>query len=180
VNNKMGPKRAEFGEWGLMYCQICGSESTQGLNYCKRCGASLTVTVQAVEAAAPRGLTGFPFALTIVGISIATAIVALGGLGIVLAVVTDLARSPTAGDLAKMILVLGVMMISAISGLLVWQVSRLLSLPRVTSSTPLQPQRPARPAPLPLAGVPPAGVSVTENTTRSFDPSLYREPGANE
>ena len=99
----------------------------------------------------------------------------------VLTFVEDMARQPTSGDLPKMILVLGVMMISAISGLLVWQVSRLLSLPRQTANNLLQPQRPTRAPALPLVPAPPGAVaSVTENTTRNFDPSLYREPRANE
>ena len=164
-----------------MYCPICGSESTQGLNYCKRCGANLTGTMQPIEAPTRASLTGFPFALALIGLSIATAIVALGGLGIILAVVEDLARQPTQSDLPKMILALGIPMISAISGLLVWQISRLLSLPRQTTSMRLHPQRLERASALPLVAAPQAGVaSITENTTRNFDPSIYREPREHE
>jgi hypothetical protein len=109
--------------------------------------------------------------------SVATAFVVLAGLGIVLSFVQDMASQPTSMDLAKMILVFGMMMISAISGLLVWQIARLLSLPRQTS-TLLQPQRPTRASAPPLVAAPSA--SVTEHTTRNFDPSLYREPSADE
>jgi hypothetical protein len=162
-----------------MYCPNCGSESTQGLNYCKRCGANLSGAVQTVEVPAGAALTGLPFALAVVGLSVATGVVALGGLGLILAVVDNMARNPTAEDLAKMILVLGIMMVSAISGLLVWQISRLLNLPRKSASAPLQSQRLARPSAPPLASAPSAA-SVTENTTRNFDPALYRDPKATE
>jgi hypothetical protein len=160
-----------------MYCPIC-SESTQGLNYCKRCGANLTVSAQPVESAPTVRLTGFPFALAVASMSLATAAVVLAGLGIVLSFVEDMSRQPTSGDLARMILVFGMMMITAISGLLVWQISRLVSLPRQTTSTILQAQRPPRAAVPPLVSAPSA--SVTENTTRNFDVSLYREPRADE
>src|SRR5215472_9599747 len=71
-----------------MYCPNCGAESTFGLKYCKRCGGSLTeLTDTAVHTGPPNRPTwaAWPIAL-------ATAVICLGGLGIVFTNAYDLVR----------------------------------------------------------------------------------------
>ena len=156
-----------------MYCPVCGIESTQGLNYCKRCGANLTVALQTTGQQAASGLKGSSFAIAVASLSLGTAVVALGGLGLVLSYVEDMARSGNSGVLPKLILLLGLPMVFATSVLLVWQISRLISMPRQSFGTLSPPSRPqvSTYAPVQIAA-PPAdsAASVTEHTTRTFDP----------
>ena len=165
-----------------MYCPVCGVESTQGLNYCKRCGANLTIALQTTEPLG-RGLKGSHFALALASLSLGTAVVALGGLGLVLSFVEDMSRQPTSGVLPKLILVLGLPMVFALSVLLVWQISRLIGVPRQSAAALSQPQRPV------VSTYPPVQIaspladsagSVTEHTTRTFDPSRVKRPAADE
>src|SRR6185295_2921772 len=103
-----------------MYCPVCGVESIQGLNYCKQCGANLTVALQPAEhSGVGSGLKGNHLTFAIAGLSLGTAIVTLGGLGIVLSFVQELLRQPNAGDLPRLVLVLGLPIVCAISVLLV-------------------------------------------------------------
>ena len=165
-----------------MYCPVCGVESTQGLNYCKRCGANLTVALQPAEAQPSAKLTGVPLALTVASLSVATAIVSLGGLATVLNYVEDMTGQANSGDLPRLILILGLMMVTAISTLLVLQVSRLIGASRLAPDVSSQAPKPvivsyAAPQ-IPAQG--PIVASVTEHTTRTFDPARYSEPRANE
>ena len=157
-----------------MYCPACGIESTQGLNYCKHCGANLTVSLL-TTGQRPDGLKGGHFAFAIASLSVGTAVVTLGGLGIVLAFVGDMSHQPNSGDLARLILVIGLPMICAISVLLVWQISRLISSVRQSPSAASEPPRQAVAAypPLSMAAAPVVD-SVTEHTTRNFDPNRLR------
>ena len=156
-----------------MYCPVCGVESTQGLNYCKRCGANLTVALHSTEQPVGGGLKGFHFALAVASLSLGTAVVALGGLGIVLSFVQDMSHQATSGNLPRLILLLGLPMVCAISLLLVWQISRLISMPRQSLGALSQPPRSqvSTHASVQVAA-PPAdsAPSVTEHTTRTFDP----------
>ena len=156
-----------------MYCPVCGIESTQGLNYCKQCGSNLTVALQTTE---PRvgGLRGGHFAFALASLSLGTAVVTLGGLGIVLAVVEEMSRQATSGDLPRLILLLGLPMICAISVFLIWQISRLISSSRQSPAALPQPTRKSVSAypSLPMAA--PVADSVTEHTTRNFDPNRLR------
>jgi uncharacterized paraquat-inducible protein A len=162
-----------------MYCPVCGVESTQGLNYCKRCGANLTVAFQTTEQP-PVGvaLKGSHFALALASLSVGTAVVTLGGLGIVLSFVQELSHQP--GDLPRLLLVLGLPMVCAISILLVWQIARLISMPRQSlgalSPPPRQQVGPFAPVQMvsPPADSGGSGGSVTEHTTRTFDPRRVR------
>jgi hypothetical protein len=106
-------------------------------------------------------------------LSVGTAIVALGGLGLVLSFVEDMARDGNSGVLPKLILLLGLPMVFATTVLLVWQISRLIAMPRQSAVAFSQPPRPQvitqAPVqiPTPLAE---SAASVTEHTTRTFDP----------
>ena len=153
-----------------MFCPVCGVESTHGLNYCKRCGANLALPAVSQEPARSPRQWGFGFGLAVATLSVATGAVALAGLGIVLTFVEDLARQPDVDrDLPKLILVLGLMMVSGISLLLGIQVTRLINSRQRAEA--LRPQK--QPALQPRQEqIPPAPevMSVTEHTTRTFNP----------
>jgi len=165
-----------------MYCPVCGIESTQGLNYCKRCGANLTVVLQSTEQPVGGGLKGGHFALSLVSLSLGTAIVSLGGLGLVLSFVEDMSREANSGILPKLILLLGLPMVFAVSVLLIWQISRLIGGPHRSPGVLSQPHR--RPSsvntPVQIAAPLPDNVSVTEHTTRNFEPHLVKRHAADE
>jgi hypothetical protein len=153
-----------------MFCPVCGVEST-GLNYCKRCGNNLTLPAVNPASTPQPKQWGFGFGVAIAALSLATAAVALAGLGIVLTFVEDLARqSEVDRDLPKMILVLGIMMVSGISILLGFQIARLIGARQSAPVSQPQPQQLVQPRQIQIPP-PPAGVmSVTEHTTRTFNP----------
>ena len=157
-----------------MHCSNCGAEATVGIRFCKRCGANLynTADVGAGMTHQPR-LTSAVWAL-----ALATIAVGLGGLGIVFGIVAGLAASTNAGKgLLVPMITLGSATVFGIVMMLIRLLSRLISdagtakekrsadrFPRTSNATGYsQPQI-----------APPQRVmgSVTEQTTRNFDPSL--------
>jgi hypothetical protein len=165
-----------------MYCANCGAESTFGLKFCKRCGASLADATQS-PAPVPAGrITSAAWAL-----ALATVAICLGGLGIIFTHAFDimsplspgLTRTGDPMPIAILMIIFGSLSVFGICALLIKLFARLL----------LAPQETPRPASLNNRGVvapPPAQIaapprhisSVTENTTRNFDKSLYEEPRA--
>ena len=157
-----------------MYCPNCGADAPQNLRYCKRCGASLYSSAELAGTIAPRQrLTGAVWAL-----ALATIIVGLGGLGIVFGVVGDLAGRTNIGKgLLVPMVVLGSVTVLGIVAMLIRLISRLLTegdrgkayqqparLPRMAGSQDyIQPQ---------IVSPPRVVGSVTDQTTRNFDPSI--------
>lgn len=155
-----------------MYCSSCGTESIQGLNYCNRCGA--TLTTQALATTQSFSLT--KPTLIIGGL---VAVMSLGGFAALVAGATELARQGFPHDQAMMLVFFGMITILIVDVLLLWQMSRIINAslkagaqrpaPQMKEFTePVQTQR--KLSATPLEPVP----SVTENTTRAFDP-VYRE-----
>ena len=167
-----------------MHCPNCGAESTQGLNYCKRCGSNLGMTypVNASGEIRPRarGSAGAAWAM-----ALATIAVTLGGLGIVFSAAFDLVRPvyggttavPGAALIAGLMVGFGSATVFGIVGLLVRLFSRLLSLPQESHDSSHLRKQPAMVEHKPVQIPPPPSVipSVTEQTTRNFDPALYRD-----
>ena len=169
-----------------MYCPNCAAPYSYGLRYCKQCGTNLNEGTQPVTAAPPPApkITGAAWAL-----AMATATIVLGGLGIIVSNATDLMRTfpgevrtgnPT--PVAIVMLVFGSVTIFGVVGLLMRLFTHLIV------SRPQQPAPPA-PAARPLASAPPpvqlpappsAVGSVTEHTTRNFEPSVYDKLRARE
>jgi hypothetical protein len=164
-----------------MYCAECGAESTQGLNYCKRCGTNLTAPTnqpRGTDSPQPPRVSGAGWA-----IAFATVLVTLGGLGIVFNSAFDLVRPlydgtrPVAGapTIAGLMVVFGSGTVLGVVAMLIQLFSRLLGV-RPEPSAPTKRQRPFgdyKPAQLHPS---PTGIpSVTEQTTRNFDPALYRD-----
>ena len=167
-----------------MYCPVCGSESTQGLNYCKRCGTNLTATtnpIRATEAISSAKLTGAAWA-----VALATVAVALGGLGIVFNSAVGLLRpspfgpQPISGTstIVALMVAFGSATVFGTVALLILLFSRFLGAAQESRG----PARLAKQPPVageykPAEIAPPPSVvgSVTEQTTRNFDPALYRD-----
>lgn len=150
-----------------MYCSFCGTESTPGLNYCNRCGASLGNQELATTFV---GLAKPTFIL-----SICVTLITLFGFVALIKGATELVRNEFGKDPVMLMIMMGMGTILIIDILLIKQLSRLvgasiesgghkrtreLAQPKQTSR-----QLNARPEPIP---------SVTENTTRTFEP-VYRE-----
>lgn len=151
-----------------MFCPNCGAEYTQKINYCKRCGANITSPTNAVEVNVPRPrFTGMFWAVSIFSI--------IGLITCLIAYTSFIDRGLRKDELLVPF-VLGLMFVSGISGLLVWQLSRIVNIFREAIQAPkIEPQSlPSYQTP-PLA-VPPEPVSsISDRTTRSFDPVIYRE-----
>lgn len=150
-----------------MFCPSCGFEYTQKTNYCKRCGESLSVTgvIDAPKMERPKLAAMF------------CAIAAFGVVGMLMAfamlsVMTDRGLR---GDDLIVPFVMTLMFTGAISGLLVWQLARLITAYQKTGRNVVVEKhfiREAAPAqlgaptdPLQQAVEPP---SVVEHTTRQF------------
>ncbi len=171
-----------------MHCPSCGADAPPGWKFCKRCGANLnppTHHLQSIQQEPSSGrLTGVAWAM-----ALATVAITLGGLGIVFSHAFDLVRPAPPGytsagsaeDVAMMMVLLGSLTIFGVVAILTRLLSRAMGWvqPKTTpvqmSNSPVneyrQPQIPA----------PPANVSsVTEHTTRNFDPQRLRDSGARE
>ena len=147
-----------------MFCSSCGAESTIGLNYCKRCGANLSSSGE------ERRPGTVPFSVVaLFGILIAF----LGLIG-VLAVVEgggDLARSGMGENMVIPVVVCGTGVVLGIAAMLVWLLMKLLS--SYGASPPARKSKKSLPPAIPAQLMPePRGVaSVTEHTTRHFEPA---------
>jgi hypothetical protein len=157
-----------------MFCPSCGFEST-GLNYCNRCGANLTA-----PNAAP-AVQFVPISLTkpILIIGILVAMITLGGFVGIIQGTIDMVRSG-AGNVSPALPVLGLPCLLVIDILLIRQLSKLISAalspkeilpPQLQQPTQTDPRFMPSTMTARLEGAP----SVTENTTRFFEPA-YREP----
>jgi len=148
-----------------MFCPVCGAESTQGLNYCKRCGAELSASTPPVEKYTASAATGAMLFLVMVSIA--------GFIGLFVTI-NNLAQRGVDSEMLVAVTAFGGATVLGVVGLLVWLLFRLMSAHQPAARqdkapTPLardyaSPQLPARPIGMP---------SVTENTTRNFEPSAY-------
>lgn len=147
-----------------MYCQSCGTATTQGLNYCNRCGANLS----------PISTAPFSKLVALVwSIPLAMALITLGGLGMLFYIGLELTRrggdaSPT-GALLMLVDLLAVLIID---WMLIRQLSRVIDIYRpsreVTNGSRLE-----------LNGKHPEQIEaqrepatfLTEHTTRMFETS---------
>ena len=158
-----------------MFCPSCGAESTNELNYCNRCGANLSSALLPVTEIAPISVTK-----PILIIGMVMLFLTLGGFAGVLSSATELATRTGGGDLSIAIVFFGMITILTIDILLFRLLSKLINaalsagraLPAKKSST--QPQSPLH-LPRPTTARLEPAHSVTENTTRFFEPA-YREP----
>ena len=166
-----------------MYCPVCGAESTQGLNYCKRCGSNLSAPTNPIRTSEKRprihGTAGAAWAL-----ALATVAVTLGGLGIVFTNAFNLVRPifpgstpvPGAAMIAGLMVLFGSMTVFGTVALLIKVVLKLLGLGHDSrEADQVRPRSAVEHRPVQLPGPPSAIPTVTEQTTRNFDPALYRD-----
>ena len=154
-----------------MYCPNCGDQTTQGLKYCKRCGAGLGALTNPTEQKASIGkaIGGSLFLLSLVSIV---------GFIALFVTVDSLGEHGFDRNALVGLMAFGGATVVGVVGLLVWLLLRLTGAADVTSKTQTPVIREHMPQQLPAQ---PSGIpSVTENTTRNFDPSRYRETGGRE
>jgi hypothetical protein len=171
-----------------MYCPNCAAAYSYGLRYCKQCGTNLsegTQTSTLGQPAPPPKITGAAWAL-----AMATVAIVLGGLGIVFSHAYDLVRPTFANEtrtadptpIAIVMLVFGSLTIFGVVALLVRLFTHYIA-PRHQQHAPPAPVGKSvtgGPPPVQLPAPPSAVGSVTEHTTRNFDPSTYDKLRARE
>lgn len=151
-----------------MFCQNCGLESTPGVNFCKRCGTNFGATsTQSENRPSPPRVAGMFWAIAMFG---------FGSLSVLLGSIIALAAIGADEDAIIPATIMGTGAIIAIAWLLIRQLSRLINL--YQSHTETSPQKSVNQArdTYPQLEAPPRHVSsVTEHTTRNFDPVLGEE-----
>lgn len=152
-----------------MYCQSCGTEVTKELNYCNRCGANLNVSSNLPEQ--------FVRPINLTGPTIAVALMVVISLGIIFASVNDLARKDIHPAALTWMVIGGLAMIAGVTAMILRQWSQLAGVTKQQERT-LPRKKPVEKESKPMS-LPPMSSnpipSVTDHTTRTFDP-IYREP----
>jgi len=149
-----------------MFCPSCGAEYAQKINYCKRCGANMAVPTSTVEVHVPRPrFAGLFWAIAAMGIL---------GLIVCFTAFNEFANEGLRGDNLIIPFVAGLLFVSGIASGLIWQLARLVSTFQ-RSVHQAQGETPPLPQPQPIAAPQEPVVSVSEHTTRSFDPVVYIE-----
>jgi len=155
-----------------MYCPNCGAESADELKYCKRCGAGLSASVSPVDPSTSKAATGALFLL---------ALVSIGGFIALFVTINNLGEHTVDPRTLIAVSAFGGATVVGVVGLLVWLLLRLMTgnqpaaprdkLPKPLARDYRTPQLPAPPVSMP---------SVTENTTRNFEPGPYRDKSERE
>lgn len=169
-----------------MFCQHCGAEATQDLNYCKRCGGNLNLLPNAGasghELMRPATSSGIS-ALSVAAIGLTTFGMVVGGLLVLFGMLYNISSHPEGvrGDALVWLGGFGALTILGSVALLIRLWTMLLTnksqdtggfqFPfQLRQHTPAKGLGAPRISALPDA----APSSVTEHTTRTFEPS-YRE-----
>ncbi|MFY9554866.1 MAG: hypothetical protein WAV20_00500 [Blastocatellia bacterium] len=156
-----------------MYCPNCGDQTTQGLKYCKRCGAGLSASTP-IEGKGSQGAA--------LGMLFLVALVSIAGFIALFATVYNLGERPNFDTRALIaIMAFGGATVFGVIGSLVWLLLRVTTNSQPVAHSEKTPKPFARDyAPQQLPAPPIDLPSVTENTTRNFDPAVYRESGNRE
>ncbi|HEY9232740.1 MAG TPA: hypothetical protein VIS78_11360 [Blastocatellia bacterium] len=169
-----------------MNCPLCGAANTTGLRYCTRCGGSLVQAAPGadfervrqtehgwdVEKSESPGMSG----KRMVGAFWAVAIFCLASLAILFGIAVPLTALGADKHVTVPLYIFGPAAVVLIAGMLIRQVSRLISMMENDSRAQRQAPRMAAPNPPQVAAPPPAFRSVTEHTTRNFE-AAYRDAG---
>jgi hypothetical protein len=151
-----------------MFCPACGLESNQKTKYCKRCGKSLNEPSGTVETT-----RGSKVLLAVLFASVG--VFGLLGLALLFAMYDNMVIRNLRGDALMIPFVMGICFISAIAGLLIWQLSRLITAFQKTAQHTVierhyikeaQQGQLGAPTDRTLQSVEP--LSVVEETTRQF------------
>jgi DNA-directed RNA polymerase subunit RPC12/RpoP len=142
-----------------MYCSTCGNEIKTELNYCNRCGARVDkIEKNGADNSGPGYL------------SMATGFVCLGGLGLTVGLIAMLLKNNVALPFVVILALAFLCAVFGISCLMIQQISRMT---KSASSEKI----PDKPNPAQVGAINTAQLeeyhqptmSVTENTTRTFD-----------
>ncbi|HZS06439.1 MAG TPA: zinc ribbon domain-containing protein [Blastocatellia bacterium] len=168
-----------------MFCPSCGAEYPQKTNFCKRCGANMNPTANSIEVHMPRP--------RVAGMVWAIALFSTAGLIASMVFLNELIPRNELSEGPKIFaFVASLMFVLGISGMLVWQLARMIGTWQhavqqsaqkaqnelAAQSQPALPQPQYQPAP--VAANKETVPSVTEHTTRSFNPAMQAGPGARE
>ncbi|MBD0371264.1 MAG: hypothetical protein ICV60_10550 [Pyrinomonadaceae bacterium] len=155
-----------------MYCSSCGIEVSRELNYCNRCGASLNPSAnQAPQVySPPPRLTGPIIAL---GVTVVFSLMAIFGS------VTKLFDRGVHPAFLTWMVIFALALVFGVVGLITRLLTTLLknSSVQMPEQPPAQLRRPQQSAQIPAPQTGPMNApisSVTDHTTRTFDP-VYRE-----
>jgi hypothetical protein len=165
-----------------MFCPDCGYQASSGMRFCKQCGGNLLTTNHLDES--PRPIVNIGWAAFF--LAAATVAIVLGGFGIITEFVKELMTpspfAPMQTDfrhnipVAIPMIVLGSGTILATVYFIMRIFSRLMNLPqdRKPIKQNRQPSIEYRQPP-PIQAAPHQVSSVTEHTTRNFDPAPMKE-----
>ncbi|HEY7182489.1 MAG TPA: zinc ribbon domain-containing protein [Blastocatellia bacterium] len=150
-----------------MFCPSCGFEYTQKTNYCKRCGESLSLPANADAPKTPRS--------RIAGMFWAIAVFCFLGLLTVFSAYDHLVARGLRGDELMMPFLMGMFLIGAVAGLLIWMLARMISVHQRTGRNVVVEKHFIREAPPANLGAPTGEIqqavepqSVIEHTTRQL------------
>jgi hypothetical protein len=149
-----------------MYCSSCGTEVALGLNYCNRCGANLSQSSNLPEQAPVRSVS-------LTGPTIAIALMVVIGLGIIFATVAELAHNDFHPVALTWMVVAALGMITGVAALVIRQWTHLAGVIKPKEQASARRKKADKefvPAQLPPLRSEPVS-SVTENTTRTFEPA---------
>jgi len=158
-----------------MYCPNCGDQTTPGLKYCKRCGTGLSASTTPID-----GKSSVGAAMSVMLFLVA--LVSIAGIIALFTTVYNLGERPTFDTRALIgIMAFGGATVVGVVGMFVWLLLRLTNpfhgaVPQVS-----QTEKPVNRDYVPQLQAPPIGMpSVTEHTTRNFDPAAYAEQRSRE
>lgn len=181
----------------MSYCPSCGSENSHGLRYCKRCGESLGQSTNDLEKQqntqgatikrVKQGQYGWDIeeieppgvsVKKLVGMFWAVAVFGFLSFGIMFGCAIPLMIFGANRSILIPMFMFGSGAIVLIAWLLIQQLSRLVGMVEKDTKAPRQTQANRQPEPErpQIVAQPHAVGSVTEHTTRNFDP-IYKEPG---
>jgi hypothetical protein len=168
------------------FCSACGTPAVQGMSYCKQCGGQINQTTATVapyknryDAYKPPSRPASRSGMGISGLAWAITVASVGGLGLILALAVALVAVGLPPLLLALVVLASIAMLGGTVFMLIRQMSRLISAQ--TNVTAVGP--PAQQVSLPPAAYPPQITtgpvempSVTEGTTRIFDPTRGDRP----
>lgn len=152
-----------------MYCPACGTAVNKDLNYCKNCGARISEKKESSGNQLSEASVNFLIA-ALLGIPIA-------GIGLIIGLMSVMKKElDFPNDLIGIVILMSFFLLLAAEAGVIWL---LWSRTRVRKETPANPElKEAAKKELSEARAEPISQpvsSVTENTTRSFEP-VYRDP----
>ena len=151
-----------------MYCPDCGDHSTQGLNFCKQCGASLNALDSGSDVGPRSRANWFVWALALF-----TVLIGFAGLAVIFGTSFVMAQNPTVDkDYPIALVAFGSLSFVGVLAVLVYMLLRLAgAAPGAAGKSRSKPKRRRDAAAPPQIEAPPATLSsVTEHTTRTFEP----------